>query len=176
LLIGEKILGSTSKSVAIYCEKVNDLKVGFIYLNNSPFVEGETVTFEESGITATISLVDDGDFNITSNYTFDISQNDTIYDYSKVVRKQQTKEPTKKLKIVYEYASFLDSDTGDITTVNSYDQFGYCDIGSIHGVKLTDIIDIRQRVSSYTVSEGSRSPFEFLSRTFDASGNSASNV
>ena len=176
LLLGEKIIGSTSKAVAIYCEKINDLKVGLIYLNNSSFIQGETVSFEESGIIGTVSSIDRGDVNITANFTFNSSQNETIYDYSKIIRKPESKEPTKKLKIVFEHASFSDSDSGDITTANSYDQFDYCDIGSINGVRLTDILDIRQRVSPYTVDEGSRSPFEFLSRSFSASGNSASNV
>jgi hypothetical protein len=176
LLIGEQIVGSTSKAVAVYSEKINDLKVGIIYLNNSSFAEGEEVTFQESGIKATISIVDGGDFNITSSYSLNTSQNDTIYDYSRIVRKSEAKEPTRKLKIVFEHAVFLDSDDGDITTASSYDQFGYCDIGNINGVNLTDIIDIRQRVSPYTVSSGSRSPFEFLSRSFSVSGNSASNV
>jgi len=176
LLFGEKIIGSTSKAVAIYCEKINDLKTGIIYLNNLSFIEGETVSFEESGIEGTVSSIDRGDSNITSNFTFNSSQNDTIYDYSKIIRKPESKEPTKKLKVVFEYASFLDSDSGDITTANSYDQFDYCDVGTIDGVKLTDIIDIRQKVSPYTVTEGSRSPFEFLSRSFSASGNSAANV
>ena len=176
LLFGEKIIGSTSKAVAIYCEKINDLKAGIIYLNNSSFIIGETVSFEESGIRGTISSIDRGDSNITSNFTFNPSQNETIYDYSRITRKQESKEPTKKIKVVFEYASFLNSDNGDITTANSYDQFDYCDIGTINGVRLTDIIDIRQKVSPYTVTEGSRSPFEFLSRSFDAVGNSAANV
>ena len=175
LLVGEKIVGSTSKAVAIYCEKINDLKIGIIYSNNTSFIEGEEVKFEESGITANIAVLDDGDFNITSNYTLNTSQNETIYDYSRIIRKVDSKEPTRKLKIIFEHAVFSDSDDGDITTASSYDQFGYCDIGSINGVRLTDIIDIRQRVSPHTVSSGSRSPFEFLSRSFTA-GNSAANV
>jgi hypothetical protein len=37
-------------------------------------------------------------------------------------------------------------------------------------------LDIRPRVSVPNVTEGSRSPFEFLSRNITQSGNSASNV
>ena len=175
LLLGEKIIGSSSKAVALYSEKINDLKVGFVYLNNSSFFEGETVTFEESGITATLAILDDGDSNITANYSFEPSHKNTIYDYSRIVRNPESREPSKKIKIVFDYASFSESDDGDITTASSYDQFDYCDIGSINGIRMSDIIDIRQRVSNYSVSEGSRSPFEFLARSF-TSGNSASNV
>ena len=40
----------------------------------------------------------------------------------------------------------------------------------------TDLLDIRPRVSSYTVAESNRSPLEFLGRSLNASGNSISNV
>ena len=40
----------------------------------------------------------------------------------------------------------------------------------------TDLLDIRPRVSSYTVAESNRSPLEFLGRSLNASGNSASQM
>jgi hypothetical protein len=43
-------------------------------------------------------------------------------------------------------------------------------------VSNSDIIDIRPRVSSYTVLENARSPFEFFGRTFNTSGNSSANI
>ncbi len=143
--------------------------------NRDNFISGETVTFKESGITAIISSIDSGDANITGSFSLDKSQNDTIYDYSKIIRNSNIKEPNKKLKIVYEYANYSTSDTGDITTINSYNQFDYCDINDTNnGIRNTDILDIRQRVSTYSVLEGSRSPFEFLSRSFNI--NSSNNV
>lgn len=176
LLLGEEFVGETSQSTAIYAERDNDLKISFNYLNSNRFLEGEKVTFKESGITGFISLLDSGDKDISSLFVLDPNQTSTIYDQSRVLRKKDTKEPTRKLKIVFESAGFDAADTGDITVVNSYEQFDYCDIGSIDGINNTDIIDIRPRVSTATVTEGSRSPFEFLSRTFTAPGNSASNV
>ncbi len=44
----------------------------------------------------------------------------------------------------------------------------------INDTRVSDIIDIRPRVSDF--SGTARSPFEFLGRSFDASGNSAKNV
>jgi hypothetical protein len=41
---------------------------------------------------------------------------------------------------------------------------------------MTDIIDIRPRVSDYSVSLGARSPFEFGGRKFNQQGNSSSNI
>ena len=45
------------------------------------------------------------------------------------------------------------------------------EIKSIDRISNADIIDIRPRVSDYTVSVGARSPLEFLGRTFNQSGN-----
>ncbi len=176
LLIGEEIVGKESNAVAIYSEKLNDLKISLIYLNENRFKVGETVKFKESGIQAIITEVESGDQNITNSFTFENGQTNTIYDYSRIVRKTTSSEPTRRLKILFESASYLPSDTGDITIINSYNQFDYCDLPAINGVKSSDIIDIRPRVSNYSVTSGSRSPFEFLARSFTSSGNSASNI
>ena len=60
-----------------------------------------------------------------------------------------------------------------MTTVNSYDQFDYCEIAKINGVRSTDIIDIRPKVSQYIPLEGIRSPFEFLGRGISENKNSS---
>lgn len=174
LLVGEEFVGSDGKFLGIYAGKVNDLQINFISLNSNSLNVGEVITFKESGITATVSQINFGDNNITSNFILDNGQRDTIYDYSRIIRKPNTKEPTKKLKIVFEYADFSASDSGDITTVDSYQQFDYCDLPSINLTKVSDIIDIRPRVSEF--SSTTLSPFEFQARNFTASGNSASNV
>lgn len=177
LLIGEKFAGQTSGAIAIFTNKVNDLQVNYIYLNDKSFQSGEVVKFEESGIDATISAITLSDKNITSDFTLDSSQKNTIYDYSKIVRNPVSKEPAKQIKIVFESASFASSDLGDITTVNSYTDYDYCDIAPVEGkVANSDIIDIRPRVSEYTVAAGSRSPFEFLSRTFSDAQNCGRNI
>ena len=166
LLIGEKIIGQTSKSVAVYCERVNDSQITFTNLNERSFEVGEQIKFVESGITGFISEFISGDRNITNNFTFDNGQKDTIYDYSKIIRKTESKPPTRRLKIVVESASIPSSDTGDIITVNSYSQYDYCDIPSINGIRLSDLIDIRPRVSTISASASTYSPFEFFGRTF----------
>ena len=107
----------------MFAQRVNDLKISFINQNNNRFIDGEQITFKESGVKGVISLVDEGDNDVTSSYTLDAAQRKTIYDQSRVVRKTGVKEPTRKLKIVFESATFDTADTGDIITVNSYDQF-----------------------------------------------------
>ena len=79
--------------------------------------------------------------------------------------------------VYYASASFDSGDTGDFTTVGSYNNFDYAkEIQSINRISNADMIDIRPRVSSYTVAENSRSPLEFLGRSFDGQGNSAKNI
>lgn len=177
MLVGEKFTGQTSGTVAVFTNKVNDLQINYVYLNDKSFQSSEVVMFEESGINATISALTLSDKNITADYTLDASQKNTIYDYSRIVRNPVSKEPAKQIKIVFESASFASSDLGDITTVNSYNDYDYCDIVPVEGkVANSDIIDIRPRVSEYAVAAGSRSPFEFLSRTFSETQNCGRNI
>ena len=92
-------------------------------------------------------------------------------------RKQDIKEPTRKIKIVYASGYYETSDTGDVTVANSYNGFNYgTEIQSINGFRNTDILDARPRVSNFTVSSGSRSPFEFDGRSFVGGNHSANYV
>jgi hypothetical protein len=176
LLIGEEIEGLRSGAVAIYCEKLSDTKISYVLLNQELFQEGETIIFKTTGITATASVLITGGNNISSNYTFDNGQRSTIYDYGKIIRKDLKVSPTRRLKIVFEAASFLSSDNGDIITVNSYRDFDYCDIPKVNQISNADILDIRPRVSEFTVGVSTLSPFEFGSRLIDSSGASIPNI
>jgi len=177
LIIGEKIIGQTSGAIAICAEKLTNTQISFIYKNQNTFKEGETLVFEESNIRAIVVTLNIDSFNISSNYTFSTGQEGTFYDFGVINRKSDSDEPTKRLKIYFQSGYYQSSDDGDITTVNSYDTFDYSkEIQSVNGISNSDIIDIRPRTSSYTVSENSRSPLEFYGRNFNASGNSAANV
>jgi len=177
LIIGEKITGQTSGAIAICAEKLTNTQISFIYKNQNTFKEGETLVFEESNIRAIVVTLNIDSFNISSNYTFSTGQEGTFYDFGVINRKSDSDEPTKRLKIYFQSGYYQSSDDGDITTVNSYDTFDYSkEIQSVNGTSNSDIIDIRPRTSSYTVSENSRSPLEFYGRNFNASGNSAANV
>jgi hypothetical protein len=177
LIIGEKIIGQSSGAVAVYVEKINDSKVAYVYKNQNTFREGETILFEESKSQARIETLESTSFNISSNYTFVSGQESTFYNYGTIKRKIDSQSPTKRLKIYFSNGYYDSTDDGDITTVNSYSTFNYStEINSVNGSRLSDIIDIRPKTSTYTVSEGSRSPLEFYGRTFNSSGNSAANV
>ena len=176
LLIGEQLIGQTSGSVAIVAEKLNDSSISFLYKNEIAFIEGETLEFQESNASALVSTLSTPSFNISSNYTFKTGQEDTFYSHGRVKRKNDYQKKLK-IKVYFSSASYSSTDDGDITTVNSYGQFDYGnEIKTIDFYRNSDIIDIRPRVSNYTVTEGSRSPLEFLGRSFNGSGQSAANA
>ena len=170
-IVGELILGSSSKTVARVIEKVsnptNTLEI--IYLTNDRFVVGEEVLFEESNIRTQIELITPGKYkDITSSYTLDKGQKQEYYDYSKIVRNKDISEPNKKLLIVYDYYTVESNDNGDVFTVLSYDKDRYTtDIPTIvSGIRASDILDFRPRVSTFNPNNTNASPFDFTSRNF----------
>ncbi len=175
-LLGELLIGQTSGAIAICVEKPSSLTVAYISKNQVDFVAGETIIFQESLVEAVISAVDASSFEISSNFTFSSGQKKTIYDYGSIRRRDGSVSPSKRLKIYFAKGYFDTTDTGDLTTVESYNDFDYgAEIQSVDGISNSDILDIRPRVGNYAVSEGARSPLEFNGRTFNASGNSAAN-
>ena len=174
ILIGEKFIGGTSNAKGIYVSKQDDSTINYLALNDYTLQDNEIITFEDSAIEATVSSTTLGSNDITEEFTYDDGQRSTIYDYARMTRKSGYNEPAKRLSIVFESAYFTASDTGDITTVNSYDNFTYKDLPTIDKSNVSDILDIRPRVSDF--SGTTYSPFEFLGRSFTASGNSAQNI
>ena len=177
LLVGESFIGETTGAEAIVTEKLTSGQISFIYKSDIQLVEGETVTFQETAIQGIVSTLNSESFDISGNFKFRTGQEETFYDHARLERKEGSISPAKKLKIYYLSASYESTDNGDITTVESYKNFDYAtEIKSVNGFANSDMIDIRPRVSEYTVAEGSRSPLEFLGRTFNAAGNSATNA
>lgn len=176
LLIGEKIIGQTTGAIAIVAGYKTDTEIYYISKNDSTFSSGEFLLFEETGIQASIDSLNSTSDNITSHYTFNPGQKSTIYDYGRIVKKSNFESPTKQIKVYFSSLYYDSSDDGDITTVNSYLNCNYSkEIESVNGIRVTDLIDIRPRVSSYTTTLNSRSPLEFYGRSFNSAGNSARN-
>ena len=177
LIVGEKIVGRTSGAIAKHLGNINDNQVRFEYLNDNVFLLEEILDFETSSTTAKISELVSISNNITSSFTLDKGQKSSHYDYSKLIRKPEVDAPTKKIKVFFSRAYFDVSDTGDITTVESYSAFDYGkEIETVNGIRTTDMVDVRPRVSTYTLSAGSRSPFEFLGRSFSGGAHSSPHV
>ena len=177
LLIGEQIVGQTSGARAIVSEKLNDSTITFISKTETVFVEGETIEAQESNIGAVISSIGSPSFNVSPNYTFRTGQEETFYDHGRLRRKKDKSSPAKQLKIYFSSASFDTTDTGDVVTVNSYNNFDYSnEIRNVDIYRNSDIIDIRPRVAEYTVAADVRSPLEFFGRSFETSGQTAANT
>jgi hypothetical protein len=177
LIIGEKIVGKTSGAVGLIAERLTDSQVSFISRSSSNFVEGEVIKCQESGIEAVVTTLTSTSLNISSKFSFKSGQNGYFYDIGTLSRKSNASPPLRKIKIYFLNGYYDASDSGDITTTNSYDSFDYStEIQRVNGLRNTDIIDIRPVVSNYNVLQNSRSPFEFYGRTFNASGNSATNI
>jgi hypothetical protein len=176
IVIGEEIIGQSSGSVAICLEKPNSLTVSYTNINGISFNIGESIFFKESGVTAIINTFTLGSNDIKNNFILNPGQKGTILDYSKIIRKSNSSAPTKKIKIYYESAYIPTSDTGDITVIDSYNQFDYCDLATVDGYKVSDIIDTRPIVDQFNPESSQHSPFEFFGRSFDENQNSSLNI
>jgi hypothetical protein len=163
--IGEKIIGTTSNAVATLVSTTSN-RANLVYLNENKFVANEEVTFEVSNIKATVFSVTVGDKNIRNSYIFDNGYRKEFLDFSRIIRNSNAESPTRKLKIVYNNYTIKPDDDGDFVGVNSYDKDRYSfNIPVFNGIRTTDIIDLRPRVSAYS---GNKSPFEFNSRVFSS--------
>ena len=176
VLDGEKLVGETSECVALVVRKISSTNLEVVFINDKKFINGENISFKESLITATVDSSTSGDNNIIGRYILKSFCKETIYDYSRIIRKSSLREPTKKLKVVFERATINSTDEGSIVTVDSYNDFNYCDILKTNGIRHSDILDIRPRVSKYTISENARSPFEFFGRNFVSTENSNTDI
>ena len=176
-ILGEQIIGQTSGAVGQVVTRSSSTKVEFVYLNSNKFVNGETVVFEESNISASIQSIDVGLYiDRTQEYILDKGQKEQYYDYSKITRKNSSTLPTKQLLIIYDYYEVPSSDKGDVYTVNSYSSERYeKDLPTLKGnIKASDILDFRPRVAPFVSTTSS--PFDFSSRTFASSGNNSTLV
>jgi hypothetical protein len=166
-IIGENILGNTSKAIARVVSKPSTDTLGIVFLNENKFSQFESVTFEESNIKTQIQSITYGKYkNITSNFTLDKGQKEQYYDYSKIIRNKSGQEPAKRLLVIFDYYSVSSSDSGDVFTVLSYSQERYQNDIPLIGpnkIRATDTLDFRPRVSVF--SSTTSSPFDFSSRT-----------
>ena len=170
---GERLVGKDTGAVASLVSNDGTNQVFFVYLNENSFSVGESITFEESQISGIIDSISIGDKNIKDNFSLDEGQRSEYLDFSRIVRKPSVSAPTKKITIVYNHYTIDSSDNGDFVGVNSYDKDRYDnDISSVDGISLSDIIDLRPRVSPYS---GTKSPFEYGSRDFTGQ-NSSKNI
>jgi len=168
-VIGEYIEGKDSGATAIIVSKTGVDKLDYVYLNTIQFSINEVIVGIDSKEEAIVADKTLGDVNITQNFIFDDGQRDTFYDYSRIIRKSDVESPKRKIKIIFQNYTIDSSDTGEFITVNSYSESNFKhDVPLFYNSRLTDYIDIRPRVATYTPS--SYSPFEFSARNFASDG------
>jgi hypothetical protein len=171
-ILGERIVGSTSGAIAQLATRVSSTEVEICYLTPQTFSVGESVTFEESSIISNIQIITLGNYlNVTNKFDLDKGQREQYYDYSRIVRKLNFSEPTRKLLVVYNYYDVPSNDLGDLYTVESYSQERFTkDIPILrNSLRSTDTLDFRPRVSQFTSTTSS--PFSFSSKSFGSPGN-----
>ena len=174
-ILGEKVIGQTSGAVAQVVTKNSPTKIEFVYLNSNKFINGETVVFKESNIVSSIQSIDIGLYiNKSQEYVLDKGQKEQYYDYSKIIRKNTSSIPSRKLLVIFDYYSVPSDDDGDVYTIASYDAERFeKDIPILsNNLRSSDTLDFRPRVTPFTST--SQSPFDFSSRYFVTSANNPS--
>jgi hypothetical protein len=176
LILGELVVGQTSGASAIYVEQKTNSQINLVYKSNVSFIKDEIIKFQESGYECTVSSVNIGDKNIINDYLIDNGQRKQYYDFVRILIKNNSKIPSARLKIYFDYFNFDSTDYGDVISANSYPKVLYgSKIPTYDGVRNTDIIDVRPRVANYN-SSTKISPFEFSSRNFAGTGSNALQV
>ena len=170
--IGEKIKGVESRAIGQIVERTENT-VSYVHLNDNEFKLGEKVVFNESNIESNLQEKIKGDYvDRTNNYALDKGQRKQYYDYSRIVRKNNSSIPSNKLLIVFDYYESTSTSTGDFFTVNSYSKDRYTkDIPIVGGVRATDVLDFRPKVIPFVPGNATgsdvKSPFVFANRKFE---------
>ena len=101
-----------------------------------------------------------------NNYLLNRGHTKQISDYSRIVRKERTATPAKRLLVIFDQYEVPSGNKGDLFTVNSFTSDRYSkDIAYITGDRATDILDLRPRVKEFT--SNNASPFAFSNREFE---------
>ena len=167
-IVGENIISKSGSVIARFVKSTSSDVADIVYLNSGRFNRGDEVTFEESNITTTITNIQLGSYtDITDNFILDGGQRDQYYDYSRIVRRNESTVPSKRLLIIFDHYEVEAIDSGDLFTIQSYDNDRYeknIPLIGVNEVRATDTFDYRPRVSTFT--GNSASPFDFTSRNF----------
>lgn len=173
-VVGEKIVGTDSNSVSYYVGYIGQSEIEYTEANENKFILGETITFQESGITAVIDAIVLGDKNISSSYELDSGYREQYLDFSRIIRKNNFEAPSKKVRVICNRYTIPNNDSGSLVTVNSYDFDRYqSDLPRTSTFFASDFIDLRPAVPQYS---GVYSPFESRSRIFSAQSNSSPHI
>ena len=170
-ILGEKIVGSDSKAIAQLTTRLSATEVEICYLTPARFQIGESVTFKESNIITNLQDKTPGSYlNVTEKFKLDKGQKEQYYDYSKIVRSGGFSAPSRQITVVYNCYQVPSNDTGDVYTIDSYSKEQFNNHIPIlkNGVRASDTLDFRPRVSDWTLTTAS--PFAYGTRNFGTAG------
>jgi len=174
---GESIQGQSSQTLATFVSTNGSNIVEFVYNNENLFIEGETILFLESRVSAKVVNVTVGDRDIIKDFSLVDGNTSEVVDYSYLLRNPTVSAPSRKLKIIFQNYIIDPNDDGDFVTINSFDADRYdYDIIDSGGVFAGDIIDLRPRVTPYNPIGNLRSPFEFFGRKYTSAISSTPHI
>ena len=174
---GEIIEGQDSRTLATFVTNNGSNVIEFVYNNENFFVEGETIVFLESRISAKVVNVTVGDRDIIKDFSFVDGNTPETINYSYLLRNSTVSAPSRKLKIVFQNYIIDPNDDGDFVTVNSFDADRYDRDLIVNGRSYaSDIIDLRPRVTPYNPTGNVRSPFEFFGRQYTSTISSTPHI
>ena len=170
VIIGEKIVGQDSRAVA-QVVSTTATTVSYVPLNQNEFQVGESVVFKDSSLNILVQRTTAGSYiDRTANYILDKGHKAQYQDYSRIRRRDGFAPPSKQLLVVCDHYVVGAGNAGDIFTCNSYTSERYTnDIPTlVNGVRVTDLLDFRPRVTEFDPSTATASPFAFQSRSYES--------
>ena len=172
-VVGEVIIGEDTNAVArIVAIDAGSSSISIVYKTIDKFRLLETLLFQESNTSATLQSITLGKYkDVTNSFTLDKGQREQYYDYSRLLRVNESYVPTKQLLVVLDRYEIPSSDVGDVFTVNSYDSERFAkDIPAIgkSGIRATDTLDFRPRVATFVPNSATVSPFFPSNRVIDS--------
>ena len=143
------MIGAESGAVARVVDVVSGNRLNFVYENDRRFELLETLSLQDSGITANITTIFLGDRNVSNDYELDQGQRTEYADFSRIKRRPGVAEPTRQLRIIFDNIA-TDEGSGTVESVNSYNSLDYRrDIPYVGSKRASDVIDLRPRVNNY---------------------------
>jgi hypothetical protein len=174
---GDLIEGSSSHAIGRVIS-TTATTISFVYKNDREFQLNESITLKLSQITGSITSITPGDKDIVQNYSVDTGHRLEFLDFGRIIRRESSPIPSKRLTIVYDYYSTPTSDDGEFFSYLSWPpgivnfNIDMPRIGA--NIRESDVIDFRPRVSDYT--NTSYSPFQYESRIFPNDGSSVTST
>tara|TARA_R100000008_G_scaffold86394_1_gene79305 strand:+ start:563 stop:7789 length:7227 start_codon:yes stop_codon:yes gene_type:complete len=184
------VTGRTSAARAKVVEFASaSLKLSLVYVGDTQFVPGETITGQDSAGNAITGIINDGAASVvkgskvvTDNFYLEDGQTGFIYDTARCIRKKGVSKPIRQLKIVCDF--YQHSSTGDYFSGQSYLNTAYTDIPFFNVNFLADYLDWRPGAKNLYSDAGTVntpayvncSTFDFKSRVFTIGGTTNSTI